>query len=88
MKVAEEKGIPYQRRGVPGRSGNDSWALQVARGGAFCGLLSMPNRYMHSPTEVVSLKDIENTGRLFAATTKALEAVDLRHTIQVYKRGS
>lgn len=88
MEVAESKGIPYQRRGVPGRSGNDSWVLQVARSGAFCGLLSMPNRYMHSPNEVVSLKDIENTGKLFAATTKALENVELNHTTQVFKRGS
>ena len=86
MEVAESKGIPYQRRGVPGRSGNDSWALQVARGGAFCGLLSMPNRYMHSPNEVVSLKDIKNTGKLFAATTKALEEVELKHTTQVFKK--
>jgi len=88
MEVAESKDIPYQRRGVPGRSGNDSWELQVAKGGAFCGLLSMPNRYMHSSTEVVSLKDIENTGKLFAATTKALEKVELKHTTQVFKRGS
>jgi len=86
MKVAEEEGIPYQRRGVPGRSGNDSWALQVARGGAFCGLLSMPNRYMHSSNEVVSLKDIENTGKLFAATVRALEKSKLKHTIEVFRR--
>ena len=86
MNVAEEKEIPYQRRGVPGRSGNDSWALQVARGGSICGLLSMPNRYMHSANEVVSLKDIENTGKLFAATAKALTNYDLPHTVQVFKR--
>jgi len=86
MKVAKEEDIPYQRRGVPGRSGNDSWALQVARGGAFCGLLSMPNRYMHTANEVVSLIDIENTGKLFAATAKELETYDLPHTIQVFKK--
>ena len=86
MKVAEDEGIPYQRRGVPGRSGNDSWALQVMRGGAICGLLSMPNRYMHSANEVVSLKDIENTGKLFAATTKALADCDLPHNLEVFKR--
>lgn len=86
IEVAESKSIPYQRRGVPGRSGNDSWALQVARGGAFCGLLSMPNRYMHSSNEVVSLKDIENTGKLFAAIAKALEKVELKHITQVFKK--
>ncbi|MBQ03883.1 hypothetical protein CL673_04120 [Candidatus Bathyarchaeota archaeon] len=86
MKVAEEEGIPYQRRGVPARSGNDSWALQIARGGSICGLLSMPNRYMHSANEVVSLKDIENIGKLFAATAKALTTCDMPHTVQVFKR--
>ena len=86
MKVADEKGIPHQRRGVPSRSGNDSWELQVARGGAFCGLLSMPNRYMHSAIEVVSLKDVVNTGKLFAYTAQALAETDLRHTVEVFKR--
>jgi len=85
-REAISKGIPYQRRGVPGRSGNDSWALQVIRGGAICGLLSMPNRYMHTPNEVVSLRDIENTGKLFAATVKALEKSELKHTIEVFRR--
>jgi endoglucanase len=86
MNVAKEQDIPYQRRGVPGRSGNDSWALQVAKGGAICGLLSMPNRYMHSAIEVVSINDIRNTGKLFAATIKALDDCDLKHTIEVFKR--
>jgi endoglucanase len=88
MKVADEKGIPHQRRGVPSRSGNDSWELQVARGGTFCGLLSMPNRYMHSAIEVVSLKDIEDTGKLFAYTTQALAETDLKQTVEVFKRKS
>lgn len=86
MKTAESKGIPHQRRGVPGRSGNDSWELQVARGGAFCGLLSMPNRYMHSAIEVVSLSDIENTGKLFAYTAQALSETDFKHTVEVFNR--
>jgi endoglucanase len=86
MKVAEEKGIPYQRRGVPSRSGNDSWELQVARGGAYCGLISMPNRYMHSDIEVVSLNDILNTGKLFSYTTQALSEMDLEHTIEVFSK--
>jgi tetrahedral aminopeptidase len=88
MKVADERGIPHQRRGVPSRSGNDSWELQVAKGGAFCGLLSMPNRYMHSAIEVVSLKDVENTGKLFAYTTQALAKTELKHTVDVFTRKS
>ena len=33
----------------------------MARGGRACGLISVPLRYMHTPTEVISLRDIENT---------------------------
>ena len=59
-------------------------SIRCAR--AFCGLLSMPNRYMHSSNEGVSLSDIENTGKLFAATILALENMELKHTREVYKK--
>jgi len=87
-REAEANGIPHQRQGVPARSGTDAWALQVERGGTICGLVSIPNRYMHSPNEVVSLSDLENVGRLLAATVRALEKSDLKHTVEVFRRGS
>lgn len=87
-KEAEAKGIPYQREGVPARSGTDAWALQVLRGGTICGLVSIPNRYMHSPNEVISLSDLKNVGLLLAATVRALEKSDLKHTVEVFRRGS
>jgi putative aminopeptidase FrvX len=85
---AEGKGIPYQREGVPSQSGTDAWALQVLRGGTISGLISVPNRYMHSPNEVISLADLENTGRLLAATVRALGESDLEHTVEVFRRES
>jgi endoglucanase len=83
---AERKKIPYQRQGVPSRSGTDAWAIQVERGGTICGLISVPNRYMHSPNEVISLSDLENLGKLIAVTVKALDKSDLKHNVEVYRR--
>lgn len=83
---ADSLGIPHQRQGVPARSGTDAWAIQVERGGTICGLISMPNRYMHSPNEVISLTDLVNLGRLIAATVKALDKSELKHVVEVYRR--
>ena len=87
-REAEENDIPYQRRGVPEQSGTDAWALQVLRGGTICGLVSIPSRYIHSPNEVVSLSDLENVGRLLAATVRALGESDLEHTVEVFRKGA
>jgi putative aminopeptidase FrvX len=83
---ANRNGIPYQRQGVPGASGTDAWAIQITRGGTINGLISVPNRYMHSPNEVVSLSDLTNIGRLIAATIKELDGSDLKHNIEVYRK--
>ncbi len=85
-EVAKREGIPYQIEPVPAGSGTDAWALQVLRGGTITGLISVPNRYMHSPNEVISLRDLENVARLIAATVRELEKSDLRHTREVFRR--
>lgn len=76
-RVAREEGIPYQVRVVPGRSGTDAWAIQVAREGVPTGLVGIPLRYMHSSVEVVSLADIRRAGRLLARFVLALEPAAL-----------
>jgi tetrahedral aminopeptidase len=83
---AENNKIPYQRQGVPSRSGTDAWAIQVERGGTICGLISMPNRYMHSPNEVITISDLENLGSLMAITVQALDRSDMQHNVEVYRR--
>jgi len=65
-ETAKKHEIPYQVEAVPGPSGTDAWAIQVAREGIPTGLLGLPLRYMHTPTETLSLRDIERTGRLMA----------------------
>lgn len=51
---------------MTGNSGTDAWAIQVSRQGVPTALLSIPLKNMHTPVEIVSLKDIERTGRLMA----------------------
>ena len=58
--------MPCQMEPTPGRSGTDAWPIQVAREGIPTALLGIPLRYMHTPVETVSLKDVERTGRLMA----------------------
>jgi tetrahedral aminopeptidase len=66
VQAAKTQSIPIQTRGVPKATGTDANAIQLAREGVATGLLSIPNRYMHSPVEVVSLKDLDNAAKLLA----------------------
>jgi endoglucanase len=71
-EAARADGIPYQVDVTPGATPTDANALQINRGGMAAGLLSVPLRYMHTPCEVLSLKDVENTARLIAAYCRRL----------------
>ncbi len=63
---AKAKEIAVQVRGVPKATGTDANAIQLARDGVATGLVGIPNRYMHSPVEVVSLADLDCAARLLA----------------------
>jgi len=58
--------IPYTVHAAGGESWTDADAIHVAREGIATGLLSIPNRYMHSPNELVSLDDVDRTATLIA----------------------
>lgn len=64
VAAAEAEGIPYQLEAEPSVTGTDARAIQVTRGGIPTGLISVPLRYMHTPTEVICLRDLEATVRL------------------------
>ena len=66
VKTAKRRRIPYQVNGISRATGTDANAIQVSGAGVAAGLVSIPNRYMHSPVEVISLKDLENCARLLA----------------------
>lgn len=64
--LAEEHGIPYQVSAQARAVSNDANALQLSRGGQATAVVAIPNRYMHSPVEVVSLDDLEHAAELIA----------------------
>jgi putative aminopeptidase FrvX len=77
VEVAEREGIPYTIQANPRRTATDADAIHLSRAGIATGLVSVPNRYMHSPNEMVSLLDLEATARLLAAFCRSLESDDL-----------
>ncbi len=64
---AKEEKIPYQITGIPRATGTDANVIQLTRAGVATGLIGIPLRYMHTPVELVSLTDIENTVKLLRA---------------------
>jgi len=73
VKTAEEKKIPYQIEGSSRGTGTDANAIQLNRAGVATGLISVPNRYMHSPCEVVHLGDLELVATLMAETVARID---------------
>lgn len=61
VSAAKEKNIPYQIEAIPRATGTDANVIQLTKSGVATGLVSIPLRYMHTPVEVISLKDLENT---------------------------
>lgn len=72
VETAEREGIPYTIAASPRFTSTDADAIYLSRGGVATGLISVPNRYMHSPNEIVSLADLEATSRLIAAFVREL----------------
>lgn len=72
--VADEEGIPYTIQASPKATRTDADGIHLTRKGVPTGLVSVPNRYMHSPNEVVSVEDVFNTARLLAAFIRKLDA--------------
>jgi endoglucanase len=66
VDAGKKSGVPIQLRGIPKGSGTDANAMQVVGSGVAMGLIGIPNRYMHSPVEMVSLKDLEGAAQLLA----------------------
>jgi endoglucanase len=64
--AAKDHEIPVQVKGAPRGTGTDANAMQLSRDGVAAALVGIPNRYMHSPVEVVHLDDLERAARLLA----------------------
>jgi endoglucanase len=65
--AAKGKEMAVQRKGHPKGTGTDANSIQLSRDGVAVGLVGIPNRYMHSPVEMVHLGDMEQAAQLLAA---------------------
>lgn len=66
--------IPSQTNGIARAASNDGNALQISRGGVATAIVAIPNRYMHTPVEVISLDDLDNAAELIAKFCVSLNA--------------
>ena len=62
----EQKDIPYQKEIMNGRTGTNADHITISKGGIPSALVSLPQRYMHTPVETVDLRDIEACAKLIA----------------------
>ena len=72
-KIAESKNIPHQFEIMGGSTSTDADKICVSRGGVKTGLCSIPLKYMHSPVEVVDLRDIDSAAKLLTNFVKFCE---------------
>jgi len=73
METARARKIAFQIEAEPSGTGTDANAMQLNRAGVATALVSIPNRYMHTPVEVVSLTDLDGCARLLAETVAAID---------------
>ena len=72
MTIAQEENIPYQLSGEAKATPTDANVIQISRAGVAAGLVSVPLRYLHTPVEVLSLRDLENVVKLLSAFVQRL----------------
>ncbi len=64
--IAEEKKIPYQLELMGDSTGTNADHIAISKGGVRTGLISIPQRNMHTGVEIIALDDVENSARLIA----------------------
>jgi tetrahedral aminopeptidase len=74
LETARRAELPHQVEVMARHSGTDAYAIQVSRTGIPTGLIGIPLRNMHTPVEMVSVRDVERAGRLLAAFLAGLDA--------------
>lgn len=73
-EVAKKKKIPLQHETMSSSSGTDTDVIFWTRGGIPSGLISLPDRYMHSSVELISLDDLDLVTELLVAFTASLKS--------------
>ncbi len=72
VETAKEESIPLQIGAYPGPTGNDARSIQMSRAGVATAVIGIPNRYMHSMTEIVNLNDVNMIVKLIVAVIKKI----------------
>lgn len=67
IKTAKDAQIPWQPEVMAGTTGTNADRFSVTRGGIRSGTVSIPLRYMHTPSELIQISDVKQTGELLAA---------------------
>jgi len=73
-ELADRLEIPYRVEVMPHHSGTDAYGIQIVAEGIPGIVIGIPLRYMHTPVEMVMLKDITRAGRLLAEFVAGLPA--------------
>lgn len=81
VSVAEMNKIDIQHESTSIRTGTDTDSIYHQNGGIPSALISLPLRYMHSPVEIASLKDVNSVIDLMVNTVKSLER---KHSFSVF----
>lgn len=76
LQQADRHQIPVQINALGYPASNDAAVIQVSRGGCATGLVTIPNRYMHSPVEMVAEADLQHAARLIGEFCLAVESAD------------
>lgn len=73
VEAAKKAKAPYQIGPEPRATGTDANPIQLSRGGKVAGLISIPLRYMHTPTEVVKISDLDAAVSILAGLVMSLD---------------
>lgn len=72
-KAAAKTKVEYQVEAAPRGTGTDANAIQTTRAGVAAGLISIPNRYMHTPNEIISFKDLDGAVKIIVEFIRMID---------------
>jgi endoglucanase len=76
LELAGKHEVPHQLAANGRATPNDANSLQISREGVATGLVAIPNRYMHSAVETISLSDIDHAATLLAYFVASVQPSD------------
>lgn len=75
IEISKNENIPYQLEVMNGLTSTNADQFSINRTGCKACTVSIPLKYMHTPSEIIQIDDVENTGRLIAAYIRSVSNV-------------